>query len=416
MINTGKLSGLTLFITGASRGIGKAIALKAAKDGANIVIAAKTAQPHPKLPGTIFTAAEEIEQAGGKALPCTVDICDEKQVKSAVEEATKKFGGIDILINNACAVTLTGTAQTEMKHYDVVHGVNTRGTFLVSKECLPYLKNSNHAHILNISPPLNISPAWFNPHIVYTMVKYGMSMCVLGMHEEFKEFGIGVNALWPRTAIYTTALEMLHGCNVKNYTRKPEIMADAAYAVISRNPKEITGNFFIDDEVLKDAGVTDLDQYASNPEFKNSLMLDAFVEKEPSESYKKCGVFSESKAQTATTASEGNEVDQLFSGIRKALNEDLVSKTQAVYQFNLTGKNSGRWYLDLKNGPGAAGSGDSPTKPDATLTMDSKNFFALFEGKIKATNAYMLGRLKISGSLQKAMKLEKLLPNLKSKM
>ncbi|KRT82419.1 dehydrogenase [Oryctes borbonicus] len=343
MINAGKLGGLTLFITGASRGIGKAIALKASKDGANIVLAAKTSEPHPKLPGTIFTAAQEIEQAGGKALPCIVDIRDEKQVKSAIEEAAKKFGGIDILINNASAISLTGTAQTEMKRYNLMHGINTRGTFLTSKECLPYLKKSRHAHILNISPPLHMAPGWFSPHVAYTMAKYGMSMCVLGMHEEFRQFGIGVNALWPRTAIHTAAVEMLQGADAQKYCRKPEIMADAAYSILTRDPKTITGNFFIDDDVLKEAGVTDLDQYACNPEFKNSLMPDAFVDKEPAEFYKNFGVSSDSKTQTAPAASEGNSVDQLFASIRKSLNEDLVSKTQAVYQFNLTGKDSGRW-------------------------------------------------------------------------
>ncbi|KAI4456864.1 hydroxysteroid dehydrogenase-like protein 2 [Holotrichia oblita] len=415
MMNTGKLNGLTLFITGASRGIGKAIALKAAKDGANIVVAAKTAIPHPKLPGTIFTAAQEIEEAGGKALALEVDVRNEQQIKSAVEEAAKKFGGIDILINNASAISLTGTAETEMKRYDLMHQINTRGTFLVSKECLPYLKKSKHAHILNISPPLNMSAGWFSPSLAYTMAKYGMSMCVLGMHEELRNFGIGVNALWPRTLIHTAATEMLQGKDVEKYSRKPEIMGDAAYAILIQDPKQITGNFFIDDDVLRNAGITNLDQYACNLEFKDELLPDGFVDEEPSESFRKLRP-SRIKNNTPTAAGGSNKVDFLFSVIQKSLNEELVSKTRAMYQFNLTGEDSGIWYLDLKNGSGSYGNGESPQKADATLTMDSKNFFALFEGKLKASNAYMLGKLKITGSLQKAIKLDKLMGKLKSKM
>ncbi|KAG5330129.1 HSDL2 protein, partial [Acromyrmex heyeri] len=196
-----KLAGRTIFITGASRGIGKSIALKAAKDGANIVIAAKTAEPHPKLPGTIYTAASEIEAAGGKALPCIVDVRDEKQVIDAVENAVAKFGGIDVVVNNASAISLTGTLATEMKRYDLMNNINARGTFLVSRVCIPYLKKSTNPHIINISPPLNMKPIWFQNHVAYTMAKYGMSMCVLGMAEEFKPDGITVNAVWPKTGI-----------------------------------------------------------------------------------------------------------------------------------------------------------------------------------------------------------------------
>ncbi|XP_073945583.1 hydroxysteroid dehydrogenase-like protein 2 [Choristoneura fumiferana] len=261
--NTGKLAGRTLFITGASRGIGKAIALKAAKDGANVVIAAKTADPHPKLPGTIYTAAEEIEALGGKALPCIVDVRDEKQIQKAIDEAIKKFNGIDILVNNASAISLTGTAETDMKRYDLMHSINTRGTFLASKLCLPHLKNSNHAHILNLSPPLNMNPFWFSVHVAYTMAKYGMSMCVLGMSEEFKPYNIGVNALWPMTGIATAAIEMLTG-DVST-SRKPEIVSDAAYYMLSQDPKTYTGNFAIDEDVVKKAGVKDLTPYACDP-------------------------------------------------------------------------------------------------------------------------------------------------------
>ncbi|XP_073847603.1 hydroxysteroid dehydrogenase-like protein 2 [Musca autumnalis] len=279
MENNGSLKGKTLFITGASRGIGKAIALKAAKDGANVVIAAKTSDPHPKLPGTIYTAAEEIEKAGGKALPCIVDVRDENQVKAAVKAAVEKFGGIDILVNNASAISLTTTMSTEMKRYDLMQNINTRGTFLVSKECLPYLLKSKHAHILNISPPLSMKPIWFENHVAYTMAKYGMSMCVLGMAAEFKDQNISINALWPRTTIHTAAIDMLNGPESAKFSRKPDIMADAAYAILSQvPPKAPTGQFFVDDKVLLSAGIKDLKQYAVEPANADNLHLDFFLE------------------------------------------------------------------------------------------------------------------------------------------
>ncbi|XP_046845992.1 hydroxysteroid dehydrogenase-like protein 2 isoform X1 [Xenia sp. Carnegie-2017] len=256
MLNTGKLAGKTIFISGASRGIGKAIALKAAKDGANIVIAAKTAEPHPKLPGTIYTAAEEVEKAGGQCLPCIVDIRDESAVKTAVEKAVQKFGGIDILVNNASAISLTGTLATPMKRYDLMNGVNTRGTFLCSQACIPYLKVAKNPHILNISPPLNMKPLWFK---AYTIAKYGMSMCVLGMAmcvlgmaEEFKDDGVAVNALWPKTAIKTAAMEMLAGGDALQQCRKTDIMSDAAYVVLTTDSKSRTGEFLIDEDVLRE--------------------------------------------------------------------------------------------------------------------------------------------------------------------
>uniref|UniRef100_A0A0A1XFD2 Hydroxysteroid dehydrogenase-like protein 2 n=1 Tax=Zeugodacus cucurbitae TaxID=28588 RepID=A0A0A1XFD2_ZEUCU len=283
MQNVGTLRGKTLFITGASRGIGKAIALKAARDGANVVVAAKTADPHPKLPGTIYTAAEEIEKAGGKALPCVVDVRDEAQVRSAVQQAVAKFGGIDILVNNASAISLTSTLKTDMKRYDLMNDINSRGTFLVSKECLPYLLKSNHAHILNISPPLTLTPRWFASNVAYTIAKYGMSMCVLGMAEEFKARGVAVNALWPRTTVHTAAIEMLRGSEGAKYSRKPDIMADAAYVILSRKPSVSTGNFYIDDEVLNEVGVNDFTQYACYPQNADKLELDGFL---PDDYYK----------------------------------------------------------------------------------------------------------------------------------
>lgn len=260
------LRGKTLFITGASRGIGKAIGLRAARDGANVAIAAKTTEPHPKLSGTIHTAAEEIEAAGGNALPLAVDIRFEDQIHAAVERTAATFGGIDILVNNASAIFLAGTRDTPMKRFDLMHQINTRGTFACSQACLAELKKAGNPHILNISPPLNMEPRWFAPHVAYTMAKYGMSMCVLGMHEELRADGIAVNALWPRTPIATAAVQNLLGGDATiRASRKPEIVADAAYAILARDSRQCTGNFFIDDEVLAEAGVTDFDQYAVAP-------------------------------------------------------------------------------------------------------------------------------------------------------
>jgi len=256
------LKGKTLFITGASRGIGKAIALRAARDGANIAIAAKTTEPHPKLPGTIFTAAEEIEKAGGKALACVVDIRDEAQIAAAVGKAVEKFGGIDILVNNASAISVTGTIDTPMKRYDLMHSVNVRGTFACSQACIPHLKQSSNPHILNNSPPLNMEARWFAPHVAYTMSKYGMSMCVLGMAEELRSEGIAVNALWPRTVIATAAVKnLLGGDETLRGSRKPEIVADAAHAILTKPSREFTGNFCVDEEVLRKEGVSDFSKY-----------------------------------------------------------------------------------------------------------------------------------------------------------
>jgi citronellol/citronellal dehydrogenase len=265
-MTTSTLAGKTLFITGASRGIGKAIALRAARDGANIVIAAKTTEANPKLPGTIYTAAKEIEAAGGKALACVVDIRDEAQIAAAVAKAVETFGGIDILINNASAISLTGTVATSMKRYDLMHSVNTRGTFACSQACIPHLRKAKNPHILNNSPPLNMEARWFAPHVAYTMAKFGMSLCVLGMAEELKGEGIAVNAIWPRTVIATAAVQnLLGGDDVMRGSRTPDIMADAAYAILTKPSREFTGNFCIDDDVLRKEGVTDFTKYQSVP-------------------------------------------------------------------------------------------------------------------------------------------------------
>ncbi len=274
------LEGKTLFISGGSRGIGLAIALRAARDGANVAIAAKTTEPNPKLPGTIYTAADEIRGAGGNALPIACDIRDEAAVLAAVDATAKKFGGIDILVNNASAISLTGTAATPMKRFDLMFGINVRGTFLCSQACLPHLKKSAAAgrnpHILTLSPPLNLDPKWFRDHVAYTIAKYGMSMCVLGMAEEFRADGIAVNALWPRTVIATAAIAMIPGAGEQtDRMRRPEIMADAAHAVLLRDARTTTGNFFIDEDALAAAGITDLDRYAVKPGAR--LLPDLFL-------------------------------------------------------------------------------------------------------------------------------------------
>jgi len=274
------LKGKTLFISGASRGIGLAIAKRAARDGANVAILAKTEQPHPKLPGTIYTAAEEIAEAGGQALPLPVDIRDDAKVVEAAKRASDHFGGIDILINNASAISLTGTAETPMKRFDLMFGVNVRGTFSCSQACLPYLKAAAQAgrnpHILNLAPPLNMNPRWFKNHVAYTMAKYGMSMCVLGMAEEFRADGIAVNALWPRTVINTAAIAMIPGVDPR-MCRTPEILADAAHIVLNRDARKHSGHFYIDEEVLAAEGVTDLGRYAvlrGNNKFLPDLFVD----------------------------------------------------------------------------------------------------------------------------------------------
>jgi citronellol/citronellal dehydrogenase len=280
MTITGDLSGKKIFITGGSRGIGLAIALRAARDGASIAIAAKTSDPNPKLPGTIHTAAEEIRAAGGTALAIQCDLRDENQIADAIAQTAAEFGGIDILINNASAINLTPTEATPAKRFDLMFDVNVRGTFLASQAAIPHLRASAEAgrnpHILTLSPPLSMKAKWFQHHVAYTMAKYGMSMCVLGMSEEFRKTGIAVNALWPRTAIDTAALQMIPGIDTAA-CRTPEILADAAYVVLNRPSKETTGNFFVDDEVLASVGVTELDKYSVVPGTKDFL-LDFFLD------------------------------------------------------------------------------------------------------------------------------------------
>ncbi|XP_036450251.1 LOW QUALITY PROTEIN: hydroxysteroid dehydrogenase-like protein 2 [Colossoma macropomum] len=407
--NSGRLSGYTLFITGASRGIGKAIALKAAKDGANVVIAAKTAEAHPKLPGTIYTAAEEIEAAGGKALPCIVDVRDEKQISDAVENAVKKFGGIDILVNNASAISLTGTLDTPMKKVDLMLGINLRGTYLTSKLCIPHLLKSKNPHILNLSPPLNLNPVWFKNHTAYTMAKYGMSMCVLGMAEEFRG-SIAVNALWPRTGIQTAAMDMLGGSGIAKQCRKVEIMADAAYAILCK-PVSYTGQFIIDEDILKKEGIKDFDVYAVEP--GHPLLPDFFLDDEPEKLEKMMEQSGASPAfkggKVSAEAALSGPIGGTFNVIKGILSPELVKTTQGVYKFDLSGKHRGVWYIDLKNDAGSVGSGEPPVKADVVMSLDSDDFIKMFSGKLKPTMAFMSGKLKIEGDMTLAIKMEKMM-------
>ena len=270
------LKGKTLFISGGSRGIGLAIARRAAADGANVVIAAKTAEPHPKLEGTIYSAAEAVEQAGGKALPILCDIRDEAQVQAAVAKAVETFGGIDVLVNNASAISLTGTLHTDMKRYDLMNGINARGTYMLGKYCIPHLKKASNPHILTLSPPLDMRPKWFAPHVAYSMAKYGMSLCTLGWAEEFRRDGIAANSLWPRTTIATAAVVMIGGDSIMKKSRTPEIMGDAAHAILCKPSREFTGQFCIDDLVLWNEGQRDFSRYAAVPGTPDAEMAPDF--------------------------------------------------------------------------------------------------------------------------------------------
>lgn len=270
------LKGKTIFITGATRGIGREIALRCARDGANIVVTGKSADPHPKLPGTLHSVAEEVEAAGGKPLPVQLDVRDADAVVRAVAAAVEAFGGIDCLVNNASAIALTGTLETPIKRLDLMLAVNLRGTFLCSQACIPHLRKAANPHILTLSPPLNMNPRWFKGYVGYTMAKYGMSMCTLGMAEEFRADGIAVNSLWPRTTVATAAIEVNFPAAILRASRKPAIMADAAHAILNRDSRRATGNFYIDETVLREEGVTDFERYAVTP--GTSLYTDLFLD------------------------------------------------------------------------------------------------------------------------------------------
>ncbi|NXC91333.1 HSDL2 protein, partial [Cercotrichas coryphoeus] len=404
-----KLAGCTLFITGASRGIGKAIALKAAKDGANIVIAAKTAEPHPTLPGTIYTAAEEIEAAGGKALPCIVNVREEQQIINAVEKAVKTFGGIDILVNNASAISLTGTLETATKKVNLMMDVNVRGTYLTSKACLPHLRKSKNPHILNLSPPMNLNPMWFKNHCGELQSEPLLLFCEKHVNTCVKAlFSSPPNFL----AIHTAAMDMLGGAGIEKQCRKTDILADAAYCILTK-PKTFTGNFIIDEVLLREEGVKDFDVYAIAP--GHPLMPDFFLDKKLSGSQQEGA--DEAKVKTQSAAAEpSGPVAETFRVIQGAVTEEYVRTTQGVFQFELSGDGGGTWYIDLKTKGGSAGFGKPPVPADVVMSMSSGDFVKMFTGKLKPTLAFMSGKLRIKGNMGLAIKLEKMLSQLNSKL
>jgi len=400
--NVGKLAGHTLFISGASRGIGLEVAKKAAADGANIVVAAKTATAHPKLPGTIYTAADEIEKAGGKALPLVVDIRDEKNVEDAVAAAVKEFGGIDICINNASAISLTGTLDTPMKRYDLMHSINGRGTYLVSQKCLPHLLDSKESgrnpHILNNSPPLDMRPIWFQGHVAYSMAKYNMSLCALGMAAEFQD-KVAVNCMWPKTAIWTAAMEMLGGDDSAKKSRTPQIMADTAYSILCQ-PTSFTGNFLIDDEYLeKHHNIKDFSGYQVDPSVPfDDLTLDFFLPSYTPEQVE----YESGDNYFASSAGGQSETQFIVSKIAEKM-PSLAGKGKGVCRMEI--KDVVTMDLDLLNGKFSTEQ-DGVVKPLASLSCDEANFLKMASGALDPTKAFMTGKLKIKGDMTMAMRLQ----------
>ncbi|KAM9650615.1 LOW QUALITY PROTEIN: hydroxysteroid dehydrogenase-like protein 2 [Trichechus inunguis] len=374
----------------------------------------KTAQLHPKVPGTIYTAAEEIEAAGGKALPCVVDVRDEQQISGSVEKAVEKCGGIDILVNNASAIALSSTLDTPTKKVDLMMNVNTRGTYLTSKACIPHLKTSKIAHILNLSPPPNLNPLWFKQHCAYTIAKYGMSVCVLGMAEEFKG-EIAVNALWPKTTIHTAAMDMLGGAGIESQCRKVDIIADAAYSIFKK-PKNFTGNFIIDENILKE-GIQNFDVYAVKP--GHPLMPDFFLDELPGtvnakmESRDAAPAIKEGKQMPQP---KGGSVEETFRIVKETLSEDTVKAAQAVYQFELSGEDGGTWFLDLKSKGGNVGCGEPPAQADVVMSISTEDFIKMFSGKLNPTMAFMSGKWKIKGNMALAIKLDKLMTQMNARL
>jgi len=418
------LAGHTIFISGASRGIGKAIGLRCARDGANVVIAAKTAEPHPKLPGTIYTAADEIEAAGGKALPCLVDIRDESSVRKALDATHATFGNVDILINNASAISLTGTLQTGMKKYDLMNQVNARGTYLCSHVMMPDLIKSaqagRHAHMMAISPPLSMKEMWFKNHTAYSIAKFGMSMSVLGMAGEFKDEGVCCNALWPRTAIWTAAMKMLGGNTDEAAAgcRTTEIMEEAAYHILT---SKRTGEFIIDEDLLREKGVTDFGKYDCVP--GSPLIPDFFVDdyEEKYGAIDEAAILGQAKKTVVGMTEETkniSNIDSVFQAMGSTIATDgdaLCSRINATYQFDMKDTKSS-YYMNLADAPGSCGKLDADMEsPTTKFIMKEKDFVKMFKGKLKPTTAFMTGKMKIKGDMQKAMALEKLMAKMNKK-
>ena len=410
MLNKGAFAGKTVFVTGSSRGIGKAIALKFAKDGANVVVAAKTVEPHPKLEGTIHATAEEVERVGGKSLAVQLDLRDEETVKTAIDKTIEKFGGIDLLVNNASAIFLATTEETPMKRFDLMNSINVRGTFMMSRYALPHLRKASNPHIINLSPPVEFKPQWFSPHTAYTMSKYGMTLSAYGLAAELKG-SVGVNTLWPKTAIWTAAMNMLAGQESRKGSRKPTIMADAAYAIACRD-KSITGNFFIDEEVLRDEGVKDFEQYAEQP--GNVLLPDFFLPDRVLKDFDPELMSSfANKIGGTKQPSDGGSVSAVFVSASTVMTDDVKDDINATLHFVISDKD---WTIVSKRGEAFRVESAKPEKADVTMITDDVTFMKLVKGETKSTSAFMSGKLKIKGSMGIALKVEKLFTKLKAKL
>ncbi|KAI3387719.1 hypothetical protein SNEBB_001873 [Seison nebaliae] len=402
-----------------------AIAIRIAQEKGNVAIGAKTAKSTGKLEGTIYSAAEEIEAAGGKVLPIVMDVRFEDQVEAAAKKTAEEFGGIDFLVNNASAIHLTNTLHTPMKKFDLMHMVNVRATYLCSKIFLPYMMNRNNddtSHILNISPPLSMHDHWFADHVAYTMSKYGMSMCTLGMSSELRSSNVAVNSLWPRTAVYTAAMKMLAGENVSHYCRRPEIMADAAVTILSKSVKEASGNFYVDEHVLRDEGVEDFTKYAYDPKAKllPDFFLDEFSEEELSEFRKQIsGTMLQMEAGGTKAKIPEDRFDELLGIMRGLLSNDIVKQVKATFLIHLTREDKKELYLlDLLNNEGSIERVNEPFEGEVNshMFMTQDTFEKIFGGRLKPTMAFMAGKLRLEGDMSKAMKLDSLLMKIREKM
>lgn len=393
--------------------LGKAIALKFAKDGANVVVAAKTVEPHPKLEGTIHSTAKEVEEAGGKSLAVQLDLRDEETVKSAIDKTVERFGGIDLLVNNASAIFIAQTEDTPMKRFDLMNTINVRGSFMASKYAIPHLRKSANPHIINLSPPPEFKPQWFSQHTAYTMSKYGMTLSAYGLASELKG-SIGVNTLWPKTAIWTAAMNMLAGEDSRKGSRKPSIVADAAYAIACRD-KSVSGNFFIDEEVLKEEGVENFEQYAEVP--GSTLLPDFFLPDSVLKDFGSSAIegFAGQISVGGRTTEKKDEspVAAVFVAASGVMTDDIKDDINATLHFVISDKS---WTLISKRGEPFQVKSEKPEKADVTLTTDDATFLKMAKGETKPTSAFMGGKLKVKGSMGLALKVEKLFGKLKAKL
>lgn len=419
-MNKGIFAGKTVLVTGSSRGIGRAIALKFARDGANVVVAAKTVEPHPKLEGTIHATAKEVEQVGGKSLAVQLDLRDEETVKGAIDKTIAKFGGIDLLVNNASAIFIAQAEDTPMKRFDLMNSINVRGTYMMSKYAIPHLKKAQNPHIINLSPPLELEHQWFSHNTAYTMSKYGMTLSAFGLAAELRGM-VGVNALWPKTAIWTAAMNMLGGEDSRKGSRKPSIMADAAYAIACKD-KSVSGNFYIDEELLREEGIVDFDQYAECP--GNPLLPDFFL---PARILKEFDpnllksltqqvvdkIPDKENVPTGGITSNDGPVASIFAAVSGAVTDDIKDDLNSTLHFQISDKN---WTLVSKKGLALEVKSEKPEKADVTMITDDATFVKMAKGEVKPTSAFMSGKLKIKGSMGVALKVEKLFGKLKGKL